>query len=190
MTDNSVYVLLADGFEELEAIAPIDILRRMELNVVLVGVTSKQVRGSHGIELTADRTLNQLKNETPAAVMLPGGMPGTKNLDATRPVGELVRRVAADGGVVAAICAAPMVLGRLGLLDGKKATCYPGLEGNMGTALMQEGAATVTDGKLLTGAGPGTAIDFGLLLVGALQGEEKAKEVYDGLVYRLARPGN
>ena len=128
MTDQSVYVLLADGFEELEAIAPIDILRRMELNVVLVGVTSKQVRGSHGIEITADRTLNQLKSETPAAVILPGGMPGTKNLDATRPVGEMVRRTAADGGVVAAICAAPMVLGRLGLLEGKKATCYPGFE--------------------------------------------------------------
>ncbi|MBE6953476.1 MAG: DJ-1/PfpI family protein [Ruminococcaceae bacterium] len=163
MTDNSVYVLLADGFEELEAIAPIDILRRMELNVVLVGVTSKQVRGSHGIELTADRTLNQLKNETPAAVMLPGGMPGTKNLDATRPVGELVRRVAADGGVVAAICAAPMVLGRLGLLDGKKATCYPGFEEHLhGAEKVADGV--VVDGKFVTAAGAGVAADFGFAI--------------------------
>ena len=89
---------------------------------------------------------------------------------------------------VAAICAAPTILAKLGITDGKKATCYPGLESQMGSAQMQSGAAAVQDGKLLTGAGPGTAIDFGLLLVRALRGEETAKKVYDGLVYRLARP--
>ena len=170
MTDPSVYILLADGFEELEAIAPADILRRMELSVVLVGVASKQVRGSHGIELTADRTLNQLKNQTPCAVLLPGGMPGTKNLDANPAVGELVRRTAADGGLVGAICAAQMVLGRLGLLKGRRATCFPGFEEHL-TGAEKCGEPVVTDGNIVTAAGAGVAADFGFA-VGALLKDE------------------
>ena len=101
---------------------------------------------------------------------------------------DAVRHAWAGGRWVAAICAAPTILAKLGITDGKKATCYPGMESQMGSAQMQSGAAAVQDGKLLTGAGPGTAIDFGLLLVRALRGEETAKKVYDGLVYRLARP--
>ena len=166
MTDHAVYILLADGFEELEAIAPIDILRRMDLNAVMVGVTSKQVKGAHGIEITADRTLNQLKAQTPAAVVLPGGMPGAKNLDANRMVGDLVKRVAADGGVVGAICAAPMVLGHLGLLEGKRATCYPGFEEELNGATKVDDKV-VTDGRIVTAAGAGVAAEFGFA-VGAL----------------------
>lgn len=159
MTDSSVYVLFADGFEEIEAVTPLDILRRMELDVVLVGVTGKQVRGAHGMELTMDRTLNQLKNQTPAAVILPGGMPGTRNLDATRPVGELVCRTAEAGGVVGAICAAPMVIGRLGLLRGRRATCFPGFEEHLlGAEKVSD--RVVTDGRFVTAAGAGVAADF------------------------------
>lgn len=166
MTSPSVYILLADGFEEIEAITPADILRRMELDVVLVGVSAKQVRGSHGIELTVDRTLNQLKDQTPRAVLLPGGMPGTKNLDASKAVGELVLRTASDGGIVGAICAAPMVLGRLGLLQGRRATCFPGFEEHLAGA-KKCGESVVIDGGIVTASGAGVAADFGFA-VGAL----------------------
>lgn len=158
-TDSSVYILFADGFEEIEAITPADILRRMELDVVLVGVTGKQVRGAHGMELSMDRTLNQLRTQTPAAVLLPGGMPGARNLDSNRLVGEMVRRVADSGGVIGAICAAPMVIGRLGLLQGKRATCFPGFEEHLLGAEKQTDRV-VTDGRIVTAAGAGVAADF------------------------------
>ncbi|MBQ8898197.1 MAG: DJ-1/PfpI family protein [Clostridia bacterium] len=166
----TVYVLLAEGFEEIEAITPADILRRMEADVKLVGVSSKLVRGAHGIELTADVTLNRAAKEVPDCVILPGGMPGAKNLDACRPVRELVARVAENGGVVAAICAAPMVLGRMGLLKGKNATCYPGFEEHLeGATLVRQGV--VTDGNFVTGNGPGAAADFGFA-IGSLLADE------------------
>ena len=182
MTDSSVYILLADGFEELEAIAPADILRRMELSVVLVGVASKQVRGSHGIELTADRTLNQLKTQTPRAVLLPGGMPGTKNLDANPAVGELVRRTAADGGLVGAICAAPMVLGRLGLLNGRRATCFPGFENFLKGADVT-GNKVENDGGIITAKGAGAAAEFGFEMLKELKGADTAAEIKDGMQF-------
>ena len=121
-------------------------------------------------------------------IVLPGGMGGVHSILDCPAALDAVRHAWAGGRWVAAICAAPTILAKLGITDGKKATCYPGLESQMGSAQMQSGAAAVQDGKLLTGAGPGTAIDFGLLLVRALRGEETAKKVYDGLVYRLARP--
>lgn len=185
-----VYILLGEGFEEVEAIAPCDILRRGGVDVQFVGLSGKCVSGGHGIQICADIMLDEMDLENMDMIVLPGGMGGVNSIRSCENALNAVKFAWENGRFVAAICAAPMILAELGITDGKMATCYPGLEGNMGTALMQENAATVTDGKLLTGAGPGTAIDFGLMLVAALRGEEKAKEVYDGLVYRLARPGN
>lgn len=185
-----VYILLGEGFEEVEAIAPCDILRRAGVDVQLVGLNGSLISGGHGIRVCADITIDEIDFNQMEMIVLPGGMGGVNSIRGCEKALDAVRFAWENGRYVAAICAAPMILAELGIAAGKKATCYPGLEDNMGSALMQPGAATVTDGKLLTGAGPGTAIDFGLLLVGALQGEEKAKEVYDGLVYRLARPGN
>ena len=183
-----VYILLGTGFEETEAIAPCDILRRANIPVQLVGLNGREVSGGHNIGVCADVTIEQIDPDAMDMIVLPGGMGGVNSILACPAALDAVRYAWENGRYVAAICAAPTVLAALGVTDGRKATCYPGLEDRMGSADMQAGAATVEDGKLLTGAGPGTAIDFGLLLVRALKGEAAAKKVYDGLVYRLARP--
>ena len=182
-----VYILLGNGFEETEAIAPCDILRRANIPVQFVGLNGREVSGGHNIGVCADVTIDELDYAAMDMIVLPGGMGGVNSILACPAALDAVRYAWENGRYVAAICAAPTVLAALGVTDGRKATCYPGLEGRMGSADMQ-GTATVADGKLLTGAGPGTAIDFGLLLVKALRGEACAKDVYDGLVYRLARP--
>ena len=183
-----VYILLGNGFEETEAIAPCDILRRAGVPVQFVGLGSREIPGGHGITVCADITADEMDLDEMEMIVLPGGMGGVNSILSCEAALDAVRHAWKNGRWVAAICAAPTVLAKLGITDGKKATCYPGLEDRMGSAQMQSGAATVQDGRLLTGAGPGTAIDFGLLLVRALCGEACAKKVYDGLVYRLARP--
>ena len=183
-----VYILLGNGFEETEAIAPCDILRRAGVPVQFVGLGGREIPGGHGITVCADVTVEQMDLAEMEMIVLPGGMGGVHSILDCKAALDAVRYAWENGRWVAAICAAPTILAQLGITDGKKATCYPGLEERMGSAKMQPGAATVADGKLLTGAGPGTAIDFGLLLVQALRGEACANKVYDGLVYRLARP--
>ena len=183
-----VYILLGNGFEETEAIAPCDILRRAGVPVQFVGLGSREIAGGHGITVCADITAEEMDIDEMEMIVLPGGMGGVHSILGSEAALDAVRYAWDHGRWVAAICAAPTVLAQLGITDGKKATCYPGLEVQMGSALMQPGAATVQDGRLLTGAGPGTALDFGLLLVRALRGEACAKKVYDGLVYRLAHP--
>ncbi len=182
-----VYILLGKGFEEIEAIAPCDILRRAGIEVQLVGLGSRCIPGGHGICVQADITAEEMQLDAMDMVVLPGGLGGVASIQANKAAMEAITYAWEQGRFVAAICAAPTILAKLGITDGKQATCYPGLEEQMGSARMQPGAAVVTDGKLLTGAGPGTAMDFGLLLVQALGGN--AKEVYDGLKYALARPG-
>ncbi len=185
-----VYILLGNGFEETEAIAPCDILRRAGIEVQLVGLNGHEICGGHSICVKADITADQMQMEKMEMIVLPGGMGGVASIRASKKALEAVQYAWENGRFVAAICAAPTVLAELGITDGRRATCYPGLEKHMGNANMQSGVPTVTDGKLLTGAGPGTALDFGLLLVKALRGEECANDVYDGLVYRLAHPGS
>jgi 4-methyl-5(b-hydroxyethyl)-thiazole monophosphate biosynthesis len=170
-----VYILLADGFEEAEAIVPADLLRRAGVQVALVGVTGAQVTGAHGIAVACDRELSQVKDE-PELVMLPGGLGGVENLGASSAAMELVQRTAQAGRYVAAICAAPSLLGKLGLLKGRKAVCYPGMEETMG-ADAQRGHSVVVDGKFITGEGPGAAFDFGLKLVETLKGPAAAAQV-------------
>lgn len=183
-----VYILLGEGFEETEAIAPCDILRRAGIEVLLVGLNGTEITGGHGINVHADIPAEQMRLDQLEMIVLPGGMGGVASIRASDSAIHAIRFAWNNGRYVAAICAAPTLLAELGIAAGRKATCYPGLESCMGSAVMQSGVSTVEDGQLLTGAGPGTACDFGLMLVKALRGEACAKEVYDGLVYRLARP--
>ena len=168
-----IYLFLANGFEEVEALAPLDILRRAGETVRTVGVSGRTITGSHGIPVVCDCTADALPDEAPKAVILPGGMPGTKNLDASEVVCRTVLSVHAAGGLVCAICAAPSVLGHLGVLEGKAATCFPGFEDELAGARVSD-RSVVHDGNVITAKGAGVALDFGFAIVSALCGAEKA----------------
>ena len=170
-----IYMFLADGFEEVEALAPLDLLRRAGLDIKTVGIGKKQITGAHGINVEADLCEDQIC-DIADAVILPGGMPGTLNLDASKTVEIAVLATHAKGGYVCAICAAPRVLGRLGILDGKRFTCYPGTEELIPNGIFTEERVTV-DGKIVTARGMGCAVDFGLALVGLFCGEETEKKL-------------
>ncbi|MBQ8747355.1 MAG: DJ-1/PfpI family protein [Clostridia bacterium] len=181
-----VYLFLADGFEEIEALTPADLLRRAGVTVTTVGVTGKIATGSHGISVTADVTAAEaqamLKDGiAPAMVILPGGMPGAKNLDESVTVDEFIRAATDADAYLAAICAAPMILGKRGLLNGKRAVCYPGFEAYLNGASVQN-VPCVRDGKIITGRAMGAATEFALSLVAALCGEEKADEIRKGVL--------
>ena len=173
-----VVMFFANGFEETEAIAPLDIMRRAGLDVVTVSINeTAEVVGSHGITYTADTTADKLDADgTYEAVILPGGMPGTTNLGNCDKVCETLKNSAAKGSVIAAICAAPSVLGGLGLLAGKKAVCYPGFEDKLEGAVVADTPVAV-DGKVITAKAMGAAYEFGLALVTALRGADAAEKV-------------
>ncbi|MBQ9107042.1 MAG: DJ-1/PfpI family protein [Clostridia bacterium] len=171
-----IYMFLAEGFEETEAIAALDIMRRGGLDVRTVGVDKRSVTGSHGITVVADLVGNELSDETPEGVILPGGMPGTINLEASEIVTSLLKKTYDNGGLVAAICAAPSVLGHLGMLDGKKAVCYPGFESELHGAEPGDGK-TATDGNVITACGAGAAIEFGLEVVRYFAGFDEAERI-------------
>ena len=179
-----VYIFLAEGFEETEAIAPGDILIRGGVGVTYVSVTgTKTVTGTHGIKFEADALFEDCDFSDAETIVLPGGMPGTNNLGAHAGVVNLFKENNAAGKKVAAICAAPMVLGLNGILAGKKATCYPGCEGNCKGADMQK-TAVVTDGNVTTSQGPGTAVHFGLELLKNLKGKETADQVAKDFLFQ------
>ncbi|MBR1749597.1 MAG: DJ-1/PfpI family protein [Ruminococcus sp.] len=172
-----VYVFLAEGFEDVEAIAPIDILRRAGLDVVTVGVTGKTVNTSHGIPVIADITVDQIKlNDELQMIVLPGGMPGTTNLENSSEVQAAIDYCFESKKYIAAICAAPTILGHKGLLTGIKATCFPGCENALkGSAYMPK--LVIHDGIFITGKGPGAAFKFGFKLAELLCGKEKSLAV-------------
>lgn len=173
-----IYMFLANGFEEVEALCPLDLLRRAGLEVCTVGIGGDMVQGAHGISVSADIPDTMYRDANPEMVILPGGMPGTKNLDASPTVDAAIRAAASHNAYLAAICAAPMVLGKRGLLQGKIAVCFPGFEDTLkGATLPQKGARVVTDGKVITAAGMGVALEFGLALVRALKGDACADEL-------------
>lgn len=178
-----VYAFLAEGFEEVEAVAPIDLLRRAGIDVKTVSVSDeKVVVGARKIPVVCDMTLEEVKADEAELVILPGGMPGTINLLNCKPLMELVDSLNAQGKRIAAICAAPaLLLGERGLLKGKKATCYPGMEDHFVEAKFSEDSV-VTDGNITTSRGLGTAVKFGLELVRIMCGEEAAKELAEGVV--------
>ena len=179
-----VYLLLGTGFEEMEAVAPLDLLRRAGVDVLTVGVTGKTVYGSHNIGITADITIDEMDLTDLEMIILPGGLGGVASARASEPALNALRFAWDNGKFVAAICAGPTVLADLGITNGKNATCYPGCEGGMGSANMLPGQAVVRDGKLITGTSAGCAIPFALALIDALKGEAAAKTVADAIVIR------
>ena len=178
-----VYVILGTGFEEAEAMVPADLLRRAGIDTALVSVEPGLVRGSHGIAVQADMTLGQIDLSRAEMLVLPGGRAGVKNLSRQSGIGHTLQLALERDIWVAAICAAPTLLGQRGFLQGKKAVCYPGMESEMTGALPQMDRGVVVDGHIITGRAAGSAFDFGLELVKALAGEEKAKEVRNGIFY-------
>jgi len=176
-----VLVIFAEGSEELEAVTLVNILRRGGLEITLAGLTAGPLRGSRGTQLLPDSTLDAALAQSYDMVILPGGMPGTTHLRNDARVITLVQQVADAGNWVAAICAAPSVLAAAGLLDGKRATCYPGSLKEFPQVLVQE-SAIEQDGKLLTSRGPGTAMDFALFLLELLAGQATRRQVESGLV--------
>lgn len=177
-----VYMFLADGFEETEALAPLDILRRGGVEVQTVGVTGGYVTGAHGITVKADILPPISLKDNTEAVILPGGGVGTQNLDASVLVKEAVQSAYSSGKLICAICAAPSVLGKMGLLRGKKATCYPGFEKYLDGAELSE-ANVAESGNVITANGMGAAMDFGFAVLARLRGADKAEEVKRQIQY-------
>ena len=179
-----VYMLLGTGFEELEAVAPLDLLRRAGVEVMTVGVNGKVVYGSHNIGIEADIELHEMDLTNLNMIILPGGLGGVTSVRASQEALNALRFAWDNGKFVAAICAGPTVLADLGIPDGKDATCYPGCESGMGKANVVSGAAAVRDGRLITGTSAGCAIPFGLALIEALKGKEAANAVAEQIVIR------
>lgn len=172
-------VFLAEGFEEIEALATVDILRRAALPVTTVGIGGVMVRGAHGIAVEADRSdADFAAAPLPPlhAVVLPGGMPGTRNLEQSDVVLNTIDAAVAQGAWLCAICAAPSILGHKGLLKGRRAVCYPGFEADLHGALAAQGPV-VTDGRFITANGPGAALEFGFEIVRHLADEETARRL-------------
>jgi 4-methyl-5(b-hydroxyethyl)-thiazole monophosphate biosynthesis len=179
-----VYLLLGTGFEETEAIAPLDLLRRAGCNVLSVGVNGKTVYGGHGIGIEADITLEEMDLTNMEMIVLPGGLGGVASVRASEQAMNALRFAWENDKFVAAICAGPTVLADLGITDGRKATCYPGCESGMGQADMVADAPCVRDGKLITGTSAGCAVPFALMLIEALKGTEEAQRVAQQIVIR------
>ncbi|MDR2693525.1 MAG: DJ-1/PfpI family protein [Chitinispirillales bacterium] len=174
-------VVLADGFEEVEAVAVIDLLRRAGVRVTMLGLDGFEVRGAHDVWVRADRLFGDF-GEPFDALVLPGGGPGTARLAASEPLLKLVRSANGEGKLCAAICAAPTVFAKAGILDNKKAACYPGCEDKMAVAVLVEDAVAV-DGNIITSRAAGTAIPFALEIISALMGEEVEESVRDAILY-------
>ena len=179
-----VYCFLADGFEETEAIAPVDMLRRAGVTVKTVGIGKSVITGSHGISVICDLSDSELRlTDELDGVILPGGMPGTLNLDASQAVHSAVDFAVSHQKLVCAICAAPSILGRKGLLSGKKAIAFPGFEKELEGAIISKDPV-VKDGVFITAKGAGVAVDFGLEIVAALVSRAKSDEIRSSIQCR------
>jgi protein deglycase len=179
-----VYLHLAEGFEEIEAVTVVDILRRAGVSVQTVGMgTELEVTGGHGISVNADLVFEQAEYDSCEMMIFPGGMPGTTNLLNHRELMETMVRFASSGKPVAAICAAPMLFGQTGLVAGKRATIFPGMEDELKGAVVSSDRV-VMDGNIITSKGPGTAMEFALALVGILKGQEIQDKLKGGLILK------
>ncbi len=182
-----LYLLLADGFEETEAIVPLDMLRRAEIPVKTVGITGELVTGAHGISVQADLVATQMDAQAADGVILPGGMPGTLNLQKDAGVIALLEHCAKTGKLIAAICAAPMILGGMGLLRDRKATCFPGFEDQMDGAILLETSSVVRDDNIITAKGAGAALLFGAEIIDYMRQEApiqgKGKRILSQMQY-------
>ena len=178
-----VYLFLADGFEEIEALATVDILRRCELDVKTVSITDERnVCGTHNIEVFADITFQEIKEDEIDALVLPGGLPGADNLENFKPLCDLLVKKADEGKVIAAICAAPKVLGVLGLLSGVKATCYPGFEAKLVRAIVKH-KDVVADKNFITAKGAGVTHEFASEIASALGKSINARRTLKAMFY-------
>ncbi len=172
-----IYLFLANGFEEIEGLTALDVLRRAGEEIMTVGVGSEKIVGSHKVPVICDTTVDKIeKTDDLKAVILPGGMPGTLNLEADKTVQEYIDFANEEGALVCAICAAPSILGHKGLLQGKKAVCFPGFEKDLAGADICENGV-VRDGNIITAKGMGVSLEFGLEILAVLQGKEKADAV-------------
>lgn len=171
-----VYVFLADGFEIIEALSPVDMLRRAKVETKLVGVTGEIVTSSCGVAIKTDMLIDEFDFYDVEAVVLPGGMPGTLNLENNQTVQKIIDNASNTNAFICAICAAPSILGHKGLLNEKEATCFPGFENALEGATLSEDFV-VTDGKFITARGAGVSVDFGLEIVKQLRGEELSNEI-------------
>ena len=179
-----VYVLLGTGFEEVEAITPIDLLRRADIPVTTVGINGKTVFGGHDIGIEADITLSEMNPADLDMIVLPGGLGGVASVRANQTAMDMLRFAWDNGKFVAAICAGPTVLADLGITQSKAATCYPGCEEDMGNANMVANVPCVRDGNLITGTSAGCAVPFGLMLIAALKNQATADAVAQKFVIR------
>ncbi len=177
-----VYIVLGKGFEEMEAVVPCDLLRRAGVDAQFVGIGGLEIVGSRGITVKADLTETEAAWNEVEMIVLPGGLGGVASIRSSSFVMDAVKRAHDEGRWVAAICAAPTILAELGYTDGKRACCYPGMEDEMGSALM-ENAGCVRDGRIITGRAAGAAFDFGIALIEALRGEETARRIAAEVVY-------
>ena len=178
----TIFVFLAEGFEEIEALTPVDILRRAGLPVQTVSIMDEQVvTGAHGVPVLADKMFAEIHPENAEMILLPGGLPGATNLDAHEGLGQMIMDFAKEEKPLAAICAAPLVFGNRGLLEGKKATCYPGfetyLQGAEYTAALVE-----KDGNFITGKGPGAALEFAFAIVEKYCGLDMVQQLKQGMM--------
>ena len=172
-TMNKVYIFLADGFETVEALAPVDVMRRAGLSVTVVSIMGRyEVLSAQGVPVIADALIGDFSLSDADAIVLPGGGAGTENLSANSAVREEIERMNNEGKLIAAICAAPMVFGRMGILQGKRATCYPGCEGDLKGAEYTASDVEI-DGNIMTACGPGVSFDFGFAIVEHFCGAEK-----------------
>lgn len=179
---SKVNVYLADGFEEVEGLTVVDLLRRAGIEIDMVSIMGrKEITGARKIPVLADKLFEE--QDDPDMIVLPGGMPGTLHLKAHEGLADLIRKADKEGKVLAAICAAPTIYGEMGLLEGKNATCYPGMEDKLLGANWQE-QSVVVDGNFVTSRGVGTAIAFALTLVTILKDEETAKSLANSIVYK------
>lgn len=178
-----VYLLLENGFEMCEALAPVDILRRGGVNVTTVGVSGKLIKSSHGVEVSADIELSETDFSEMEMLIIPGGQPGVDNLWENERVRALVSEAAERKIKISAICAAPMILARLGILDGKKCTCYPSCSDELPSDGFMKNTGVVRDGEIITGRAAGDAFDFGFEILSHLRGEEIAESVKCAVCY-------
>ena len=180
-----VYVFLASGFEEIEALATVDILRRagLETVTVAVGTPDRAVEGAHGIIVTADIKEDDAEGVSAQALVLPGGMPGTRNLEKSAVVGRCIEQAVKTGAYLCAICAAPSILGHKGLLNGRQAVCFPGFEQELEGAVLRRDSV-VADGEIITAKGAGAAVEFALAIVAELVSPEEARSLRESLQCR------
>ena len=183
MSSSMVYILLGDGFETAEALVPADLMRRAGIPVALAGVSGREVVSGQGVRVMADVTLDQVELDELEMLVLPGGKVGVEAIQSSMAATTLIQRAAEQGRWVAAICAAPTVLARLGLLDRRSAVCYPGMEEEMFSAVVKKRQYIVQDGRFITAEAAGSSFAFGLKLIEVLKGRETAEKVKDGVHY-------